>query len=57
MIRLVLIAIFFTGCNPLIEVNIVQRATVSNGDGTVSKQHDSTSKEEESKLSLLVPLK
>ena len=41
----------------LMEINIVQRATVSNGDGTTSKQHDSTAKREEDRMELIVPFK
>ncbi len=44
------------GCT-LTEINIVQRATVANGDGTSSAQHDSTAKEEEDSMKLIVPIK
>ncbi len=44
------------GCT-LTEINIVQRATVSNGDGTTSRQHDSTAKQEEDSMEFIVPLK
>ena len=45
-----------TSCG-LLEVNIVQRSTISDGDGTTSTQKDTTQKKEETNLKLLVPLK
>ena len=46
----------FTSCQ-LMEINIVQRATVSEGDGTSSMQHDATARQEEDSMKLIVPFK
>ncbi len=51
-----MLIVTFQGCT-LTEINIVQRATVANGDGTSSAQHDSTTKEEEDSMKLIVPIK
>ena len=49
-------AITLASCG-LLEVNIVQRSTMSSGDGTTSSQKDTTQKKEATSLKLLVPLK
>ena len=56
---IILSIVFATMLNQctIAEINIVQRATVSNGDGTTSKQHDSTAKREEDRMELIVPFK
>jgi len=52
----VMIAMMMQACQ-LMEINIVQRATVSDGDGTSSMQHDATAKHEEDSMKLIVPLR
>ena len=52
----VALSLMFSGCT-FAEINIVQRATISNGDGTESMQHDSIAKEEEDSMKLIVPIK
>ena len=52
----VMIAMMMQACT-LTEINIVQRATVSKGDGTSSMQHDATAKHEEDSMKLIVPFK
>jgi len=46
----------FGGCN-LLEVNMVQRSTLSNGEKVSSSQNDTTVDEEEDSMRLVVPLK
>ncbi len=48
--------ILFQGCN-LLEVNMVQRSTLSNGEKVSSSQNDTTVDEEEDSMRLVVPLK
>ena len=45
-----------TGCTPLIEVNMVQRATLDKGDGAI-EQSEKIHKEDNDKLELIVPIK
>ena len=59
ILALIMVGMLITvlqGCT-LTEINIVQRATVSEGDGTSSMQHDATARQEEDSMKLIVPFK
>ena len=52
----VMLALVLASC-AMLEVNMVQRATLSDGDGTTSTQHDNTIKDEEDSMKFVVPIK
>ena len=52
----IVILFIVAGCH-IIEVNMVQRANLDKGDGTVSSMKEITSKKESDKLELIVPIK
>ena len=52
-----ILTLLLIGCQPLIEVNMVQRATISDGETINSSQEDSTVTEDEESMRLIVPLK
>ena len=45
------------GCVPLVEVNMVSRATLSSGETIKTSQQDTTMNKEEASLELLIPIK
>ena len=45
------------GCIPLVEVNMVSRSTLSDGETVRTSQHDVTVDEDEASMELIVPLK
>jgi len=53
----VAVSMVFTGCQPLIEINMVNRSTMDSGDGVSSTRKELTSKQEEDKLQLVVPIR
>jgi len=56
ILSILLLTFLLSGCH-LVEVNMVQRATLEEGSGITSSQQDTTLDREENSMELVVPLK
>jgi len=56
MLLVVVMLMWIVGCN-LVEINMVNRSIMDRGDGTSSSHQEVTTKEDEDKLELIVPIK
>ena len=52
-----MVGLVLQGCTPLVEVNMVSRSTLSDGETIRSSQQDVTTKREEASMELIVPIK